>query len=155
MSSFSGEYEGKVDAKGRMVLPSRMKACLPEEFANEIVVKRGFEPCLVVYSMLEWKKVFDKVSGLNEFNKEARNFQRNFLRGSSEVELDSNARFVIPKSLMKYAEIDKEVIVVGVGNRMEIWNPDKYDEYLMTDQDEFSDIAEKFLADKPKNEDNE
>lgn len=147
MSFFSGEYEIKVDAKGRMVLPSRMKACLPEAYSNEIVVKRGFEPCLVIYPMLEWKKVFSKVSGLNEFNKEYRNFQRNFLRGSVEVELDANGRFLIPKTHQRYAGIEKEVVVVGVGNRIEVWDPERYDEFLMSDPDEVSALAEKFLGD--------
>lgn len=146
MSYLSGEYEGKVDAKGRIVLPAKVKAKLPEASGNEIVITRGFEPCLVVYPMLEWKKIHSKVAGLNEFNAEFRRFQRNFFRGNSEADFDANGRFLIPKSMLKYAGIEKEVIVVGIGNRVEIWNPDKYDQYLIQDQGEFSDLAEKFLA---------
>src|SRR6478736_2523529 len=112
MSYFSSEYDCKMDAKGRLVLPARIKANLPEASENSIVITRGFEPCLVVYPMNEWKKVFSKVSGLNEFNEEYRNFQRNFFRGNSEVELDNNGRFLIPKPLLRHAQIDKEVIVV-------------------------------------------
>jgi len=151
MSFFSGEYDGKVDAKGRMVLPAKIKSRLPEANGNEIVIKRGFEPCLVIYTMLEWKKIFSKVSGLNEFSAEYRNFQRNFFRGSSESELDNNGRLLIPKSLMRYAGIEKEVIVVGLGNRIEVWNPERYDKFLIKDQNEFSDLAEKYLSD-PTNE---
>ncbi len=146
MSYFSGEYEGKVDAKGRIVLPSKVKSKLPEASGNEIVITRGFEPCLVVYPSIEWKKIHSKVAGLNEFNAEYRRFQRNFFRGNTEVEFDANGRFLIPKSMLKYASIEKEVIVVGIGNRMEIWDPEAYDKYLIKDQDEFSDLAEKFLA---------
>lgn len=148
MSYFSGEYECKVDAKGRMVLPARIKSNLPEINTSELVVKRGFEPCLVLYPMVEWKKVFSKVAGLNEFNKEYRNFQRNFLRGSTEVELDGSGRLLLPKPMMRYAAIEKEVVVVGMGNRVEVWNPERYDEYLINDQDEFAALAEKFLTEE-------
>jgi MraZ protein len=148
MSHFSSEYECRLDAKGRIVLPAKIKAQLPEASGNNIVVTRGFEPCLVVYPQVEWKKVFSKVSGLNEFNEEYRNFQRNFLRGNTEVDLDSNGRFLIPKTMLKYAQIEKEVIVVGMGNRVELWNASLYEKYLINDQKEFSKLAEKFLGEQ-------
>jgi MraZ protein len=147
MAYFSSEYECKLDAKGRLILPARMKANLPAASGNNIVITRGFETCLVVYPEVEWRKVFSKVAGLNEFNEEYRNFQRNFFRGNTEAELDSNARFVIPKTMMRYAQLENEVIVVGMGNRIEIWNPELYDQFLIKDQKEFSKLAEKFLGD--------
>jgi MraZ protein len=146
MAYFSGEYECKIDAKGRIVLPAKLKAKLPEVNSSELVIKRGFEPCLVIYPMLEWKKVFNKVSGLSEFNKEYRTFQRSFLRGATEVDMDNNGRILLPKTMTKFAEIEEEVIVVGAGNRIEVWNADKYNEYLINDEDQFSDLAQKFLA---------
>lgn len=146
MLFFSGEYECKIDAKGRMVLPAKVKSKMPEVNATEMVVSRGFEPCLVLYPMLEWKKIFSKVSGLNEFNEEYRSFQRNFFRGQTESELDGNGRLLLSKTMLRYAGIEKEVVVVGMGNRIEVWNPDRYDEFLMKDQDEFSKLAEKYLA---------
>ena len=148
MAYFSGEYECKVDAKGRIILPAKMKAKLPEANGNEIVISRGFEPCLVVYPLVEWKKIHSKVAGLNEFNAEYRKFQRNFFRGNTEAELDSNGRFLIPKTMVRFASIEKEVICVGVGNRIEIWNPEQYDEFLLADPQEFSDLAQKYLADE-------
>jgi MraZ protein len=148
MSYFSSEYECKLDAKGRMILPARMKSNLPVDSGNNIVITRGFETCLVVYPEVEWRKVFSKVAGLNEFNEEYRNFQRNFFRGNTEAELDANGRFVLPKSMTKYAQIETEVIVVGMGNRIEIWNPALYDQFLIKDQKEFSKLAEKYLGDK-------
>ena len=146
MLFFSGEYECKIDAKGRMVLPAKVKSKMPEVNSTEMVVSRGFEPCLVLYPMLEWKKIFSKVSGLNEFNEEYRSFQRNFFRGQTESELDGNGRLLLPKTMLRYAGIEKEVVVVGMGNRIEVWNPDRYDEFLMKDQGEFSKLAEKYLA---------
>ncbi len=146
MAYFSGEYECKIDAKGRIVLPAKLKAKLPEVNSSELVIQRGFEPCLVIYPMLEWKKVFNKVSGLSEFDKEFRTFQRNFLRGATEVDMDNNGRILLPRTMTKFAEIDEEVMVVGVGNRLEVWNPDKYEAFLIKDQDQFSDLAQKYLA---------
>ena len=148
MSYLSSEYECKLDAKGRIVLPARIKANLPEISGNVIVLTRGFEPCLVLYPQTEWKKVFSKVSGLNEFNEEYRNFQRNFFRGNTEAELDSNGRFLIPKSLIKHAQLEGDTILVGMGNRVEIWNPDLYDKFLISDQKEFAKLAEKYLGEE-------
>jgi MraZ protein len=152
MSYFSGEYESKLDAKGRLILPARLKANLPVASGNNIVITRGFESCLVLYPELEWRKVFSKVSGLNEFNEEYRNFQRNFFRGMTEAELDNNGRFLLPKTMLKYAQIESEAILVGMGNRIEIWNADLYDQFLIKDQKEFSRLAEKYLGDQKDKE---
>jgi MraZ protein len=146
MSFFTSEYECKLDAKGRLVLPARIKANLPESSPNELVLRRGFEPCLVLYPMLEYKKIFSRIASLNEFNEEYRALQRNFFRGNAEVELDNAGRFLIPKNMLSYAGLDKEVIVVGMGNRVEIWSPQKYEDFLISDPSEFSKLAEKFLS---------
>jgi MraZ protein len=146
MSFFTSEYECKLDAKGRLVLPARIKANLPESSPNELVLRRGFEPCLVLYPMLEYKKIFSRIASLNEFNEEYRALQRNFFRGNAEVELDNTGRFLIPKNMLSYAGLDKEVIVVGMGNRVEIWSPQKYEDFLISDPSEFSKLAEKFLS---------
>ncbi len=146
MSYFSGEYEATLDAKGRLVLPTKLKSALPSETGGNVVLMRGFEPCLVLYPHSEWKKIFEKVASLNEFNEEYRNFQRNFLRGNTELELDSNGRFIVPKSMMKHASIEKDVILVGIGNRIELWNPESYEAFLIKDQKEFSQIAQKVLG---------
>lgn len=146
MAFFTSEYECKLDAKGRLVLPAKIKSNLPETSGGELVVRRGFEPCLVVYPFTEYKKIYAKVASLNEFNEEYRKLQRNFFRGNTQVELDNNGRFLIPKTMLRYAGLDKEVIVVGMGNRIEIWNPDTYEEYLIQDQSEFSKLAEKYLT---------
>src|SRR5436189_6021612 len=108
MTFFTSEYESKLDAKGRMVLPARIKTQLPEGESQELVIRRGFEPCLILYPMVEFKKVFSKISGLNEFNEEYRKLQRNFLSGVVTVELDSNGRFLLPKNMRNYAQIDTE-----------------------------------------------
>lgn len=146
MTFFSGEYECKLDPKGRLLLPSKVKSKLPDSEVVELALVRGFEPCLVIYPMVEWKKIFSRVAGLNEFNAEYRDFQRNFFRGSTEVELDNAGRFLLPKLMQKHAGLDKDAILVGLGNRLELWNPERYEAYLSKDADEFSKQAEKYLS---------
>jgi len=145
MTFFTSEYECKLDSKGRIVLPSRIKAQLPEEGSNELVIRRGFEQCLIVYPMVEFKKVFSKISGLNEFNEEYRKLQRNFLSGVVTVELDNNGRFLIPKNMLTYASIEKDAMLVGTGNKVEVWNPSIYEKHLINDPGELSRLAEKYL----------
>ena len=145
MTFFTSEYESKLDVKGRLVLPSRIKAQLPEVGSNELVIRRGFEQCLVIYPMVEFKKVFSKISGLSEFNEEYRKLQRNFFSGTATVELDNNGRFVVPKNMLTYANIDKDVILVGMGNKVEVWNPSIYEKQLIQDPSELSKLAEKHL----------
>ena len=145
MTFFTSEYECKLDAKGRLVLPARIKSQLPEGESQELAIRRGFEPCLILYPMVEFKKVFSKISGLNEFNEEYRKLQRNFLSGVVTVELDSNGRFLLPKNMLTYAQIDKEAMLVGTGNKVEIWNPSIYEKHQINDPGELSKLAEKHL----------
>ena len=145
MAFFTSEFECKLDAKGRLVLPARIKSGLPEISGNELVVGLGFEKCLVVYPILEFKKIYSKVAGLSEFNPEYRRLQRNFFRGNSVVELDNSGRFLIPRSMLNYAQLEKVVIVVGMGSKVEIWNPKLYQEQLYDNQIEFSENVQKFL----------
>ena len=144
MTFFTSEYESKLDSKGRLVLPSRIKSHLPDG-SNELVIRRGFEQCLIISPMVEFKKVFSKISALNEFNEEFRKLQRNFFSGTATVELDNMGRFVIPKNMLAYAQLDKEVILVGTGNKVEVWNPAIYEKHIIQDPGELSKLAEKYL----------
>ncbi|MBX7125330.1 MAG: division/cell wall cluster transcriptional repressor MraZ [Cyclobacteriaceae bacterium] len=146
MTFFTSEYESKLDAKGRLVLPSRVKAQLPEGAGHELVIRRGFEQCLILYPMVEFKKVFSRISGLSEFNEEYRKLQRNFFSGTATVEMDGNGRFLIPKNMLTYAGLDKDVILVGMGNKVEVWNPAVYEKHLIKDPSELSKLAEKYLT---------
>ncbi|MGC4021358.1 MAG: division/cell wall cluster transcriptional repressor MraZ [Cyclobacteriaceae bacterium] len=144
MTFFTSEYECKLDAKGRLVLPSRIKSQLPDD-SRELVIRRGFEQCLIIYPLVEFKKVFSKISGLNEFNEENRKLQRNFLSGVVTVELDGNGRFLIPKNMLTYANIDKDVMLVGTGAKVEAWNPSIYEKHIIQDPSELSKLAQKHL----------
>lgn len=147
MSFFTGEYDCKLDAKGRLALPAKVRAALPDVANQELVLRRGFESCLILYPMIEYKKIINRVRSLSEFNEEYRKFQRSFFRGNAEVELDSAGRINIQKRMLEYADLTKEVVLVGLGNRVEIWSPDLYEENLINDAAEYSKLAEKYLAD--------
>lgn len=144
MTFFTSEFECKLDAKGRLVLPSRIKSQLPEGSA-EMVIRKGFEPCLILYPVVEFKKVFSKISGLSEFNEEYRKLQRNFLSGVVTVELDNNGRLLIPRNLLTYAQLDKDALLVGIGSKVELWNPAVYEKHQITDPSELSKLAGKYL----------
>lgn len=144
MTFFTSEHESKLDAKGRLVLPARIKAQLPDG-EQELVIRKGFEQCLILYPTVEFKKVFSKISSLSEFNEEYRKLQRNFLSGVVTVELDTNGRFLLPRNMLAYAQLDKEVTLVGTGNKVEIWNPSIYEKHLINDPGELSKLAEKYL----------
>lgn len=149
MAIFTGEYDCKMDTKGRLVLPSRMKSAMPspatDDGSIEVMLRRGFEPCIILYPIAEFKKLYSRIVGLNEFNEENRTLQRNFFRANVQVELDSMGRFLVPKPMIRHAQLEKEVVVAGVGNRIEIWQPELYDQFLMSDQKEFSALAQKYL----------
>ena len=145
MAFFTSEYECKLDAKGRLVLPAKIKANLPEVSGNELVIMKGFDPSLVVYTMMEYKKIHNKFAGLSDFDAAQRKLKRQFFKSVAPVELDGTGRFLIPKAWIEHAKLEKEVIVIGTGNTIEIWNPSVYDNYLIEDSEEYSMMAKKFL----------
>ena len=144
MSFFTSEYDCKLDAKGRLALPSRVRSVLPEVNGNELVLRRGFDPCLVLYTALEYKKINARLSSLSEFNDEHRRFQRSFFRGHMDVELDSAGRILIPRAMLAHASIEKEALLIGVGNYVEIWNPEVLESESIPDAD-MSELAQKYL----------
>ncbi|HLT08932.1 MAG TPA: division/cell wall cluster transcriptional repressor MraZ [Cyclobacteriaceae bacterium] len=145
MRRFTSNYVCKLDAKGRLVLPARLKAAIPENNGATLMLMHYFEPCLAIYTLEEFDITADKIAGLNEMKKEDRNIQRNFFRRVVEVELDSAGRILIPKNMLEAVKIDKEVMAVGAGNRVELWNPGVYQaNYDMEDEeltDQVQDIS--------------
>ena len=149
MSFFTGEYDCKLDAKGRLVLPSRIKANLPEASVNTeshgLVLSKGLDPNIIIYPILEYKKIHNRISSLNDFNPEQRSFKRNFFRNILQVELDSNGRFLIPKSMLQHAQLEKEAVIVGMGNIIELWSPKVYENFLINDPQQYSELAQKYM----------
>ena len=147
MTFFTSEFECKLDAKGRLVLPSKLKSNLPAASIRQIVIRKGFEPNLIIYPLNQYKKLHNKISSLNEFNTEQRKLKRNFFSSIVQVELDNNGRFLIPKNMLTHAKIDKKVIICGMGNVIEIWNNKIYKKYLINDSETYSELAQKYLDD--------
>jgi len=147
MSLFTGEYECKLDTKGRLVLPSRIKSRLPEVSGNQLVLSLGLEPCLVLYPLVEYRKISSRVASMNEFSEELRHLQRNFFRRIAEIELDNAGRLLVPKTMAKYANLEKDIMLVGMGNRVELWNTQAYERFIINDTAEFSKLAQKHLTD--------
>ena len=145
MAFFTSEHECKLDAKGRLVLPSRLKSVLPEASKKSIIIRKGFEPNLIIYPLHEFQNIYTRINSLNEFSSEQRKLKRNLFSSISQVDLDSNGRFLLPKSMIFHTGLKKDVILVGMGNVIELWSPDNYKKYLINDANEFSKLAQKYL----------
>ncbi len=132
---FMGQYNHTIDAKGRLIIPSKFRDLLGEEF----VVTKGMDGCLFVYANEDWAAFEQKLTSLPLINKEARKFARFFLAGASQVEVDKQGRILIASNLRTFAELDKEVVLVGVGSRIEIWSQEKWES--MDFDDDMDDIS--------------
>ena len=141
---FMGEYHHSIDEKGRIIIPSKFR----NELGTSFIVTRGIENCLFVYSLPEWDKIVTKLNKLPFTKKDARNFTRFFLSGASVVELDKQGRINIASTLTDYAKLEKDCVVLGVGDRLEIWSNDLWNNFFNENRDNLSDIAENlFTAD--------
>ena len=145
MAFFTGEHECKLDAKGRLVLPARLKSVLPEASKKSIIIRKGFEPNLIIYSLHEFQNIYTRISSLNEFSSEQRKLKRKLFSSISQVDLDSNGRFLLPKGMIQHCNINKDVILVGMGNIIELWSPSNYNKNLISNTEEFSKLAQKYL----------
>ncbi len=133
-----GEYEHSLDAKGRLIMPAKLRTDMGEKF----IITKGLDGCLFVFSQIEWSNFESKLKELPLTNKNARDFVRFFLSGATECEIDKQGRFLLVNTLRKYAEITKEVIIIGVGTRLEIWNKDKWKKYNSNENISADTIAE-------------
>jgi len=148
MTGFLGEYEVRLDAKGRFLLPSGFKKQLPEG-ESPFVLNRGFEKCLSLYTHESWEPLFKKLSLLNDFDPEVRKFKRFFLNGATPVELDTAGRILLPKNLMEYAGLDKDIVLVSSIDKIEIWDKTKYQEFFDNFSPEsFSNLAKEVMGNK-------
>ncbi|MBO4678440.1 MAG: division/cell wall cluster transcriptional repressor MraZ [Lachnospiraceae bacterium] len=133
---FKGEFNHTIDEKGRLIIPAKLR----EGLGNEFVVTRGLDGCLFGYNNSEWEIFEDKLRKLPITNKDARTFQRYMLAGAASVEVDKQGRILLPQNLRNDAKLEKDVVLIGVGSRIEIWNKDIYEE--ATAVDNMENIAE-------------
>ena len=138
MNMFIGEYHHTIDDKGRIIIPAKFREALGDMF----IVTRGIENCLFIYSIESWNKICEKLNSLPFTKKDARVFTRFFMSGATEVELDKQGRANISSPLIKYANINKDCVIIGTGDRLEIWAQESWDDFFDSTKDNMSDIAE-------------
>ena len=137
---FMGEYHHTIDDKGRIIIPSKLRYDLGEEF----ILTKGLDGCLFVYSKDEWNNIAQKYKNLPN-TKDARNYLRFFLSGAVVCNFDKQGRINITPPLVKYADLIKDCVIIGVNDRLEIWSKERFEQFLATNEDIISDIADKLF----------
>ena len=149
-----GTYECKSDAKGRIMLPSALKKQLSSVMQDGFVIKRSvFNNCLEMYPMKEWDTMAAQVNQLNRFIKKNIDFIRSYMSGLKVVEADGNGRILIPKNLIVFAGIDKEIVLTASVNVIEIWDKLQYEETIKSTLKDFGKLAEEVMGNQPKEKD--
>ena len=133
-----GEYHHNIDDKGRIIIPSKIR----EELGENIIVTRGLEDCLFIYSEQEWSLIVSKLKTLPFTKKDARSFTRMFLSGATVTEFDKQGRIKISSPLIDYASLEKECVIIGVNDRLEIWSKEKWDKFVTDSKEDLSDLAD-------------
>lgn len=147
MTQFLGEFEVNMDAKGRISFPVALRRQVAKEAEEKFVLKKGFEDCLALYPMDEWKKVAAQINQLNPYIKKNRDFIRSFFKGVVEIELDSAGRIQLPKRLLDLVGIEKECVLFAHGHSVEIWSVKKFESmHNDIDADEMNKLAEDVMG---------
>ena len=136
-----GEFHHNIDEKGRLIIPSKIRYELGEKF----IITRGLDKCLFVYPISEWENIIKKYRELPN-TKDARNFMRFFLSGASECEFDKQGRINISSPLVNYASLNRECVIIGVNDRIEIWSKEMWDGFINENEENFSDIADHLFS---------
>ena len=153
MKTLIGTYECKVDAKGRLMLPTSLKKQLGSLEEGFVLKRSVFQPCLELFPMSEWNKMMLKINKLNRFNKKNDDFIRRFTAGVKMIEIDATGRLLIPKDLVFFAQIDKDIVLNSAINIIEIWDKDKYENAIENATDDFADLAEEVMGNLNDDED--
>lgn len=147
MNILTGTYECKADIKGRLMLPVALKKQLAGSMGNGFVLKRAvFQPCIELYSAQEWEALMQKVNKLNRFKKKNNDFIRRFTAGVKVVDLDASGRLLIPKDLLGFAKIEKEIVVSSAVSIVEIWDKTQYEKAIDDAASDFAALAEEVMG---------
>ena len=153
MINIIGTYECKADAKGRVMFPSALKKQLNSVMKEGFVIKRSvFNKCLEIHPMLEWNVVVGQVNKLNRFVKKNNDFIRSYMSGLKVVDVDSSGRFLIPRDLFLFANIDREIVLSSSVNMIEIWDKNQYEISVAETLQGFGDLAEEVMGNQPKDD---
>lgn len=143
-----GEYECKVDAKGRFLFPSTLLSFFPEEEQKEFVINKSMDSCLILYPMDVWEKEIQKIYSKNQFMEKNRAFARMFQSGAQPVHLDNQKRILIPKKLLEVSGIQNDIVLIGAYDRIEIWSKERFEDWLNRNQHEFTSLSEEVMKDE-------
>lgn len=147
LNTIVGTYECKVDAKGRLMMPAPLKKQLASSLQDGFVLKRSvFQPCLELYPMEEWNLMMQKINKLNRFVKKNNDFIRRFTAGVKVVEIDALGRLLVPKDLVAFSSISKDVVFSSAVNIVEIWDKDLYEKSISGEDMDFADLAEEVMG---------
>ena len=147
MNSIIGTYECKIDAKGRLMIPAALKKQLAGSLQDGFVLKRSvFQPCLELYPMNEWNLMMQKINKLNRFVKKNNDFIRRFTAGVKVVEIDALGRLLVPKDLMSFSQISKDIVLSSAVNIVEVWDKELYEKSIAGDDIDFADLAEDVMG---------
>lgn len=150
MINIIGTYECKADAKGRVMFPAALKKQLQKVLGDGFVIKRSvFNHCLEIHPMQEWNEVVGQVNKLNRFVKKNNDFIRSYMAGLKVVDVDGSGRFLIPKDLLSFAGLQKQIVLSSSVNRIEIWDKDKYESSVAESLKDFGDLAEEVMGNQP------
>ena len=153
MKTLIGTYECKVDAKGRLMLPTSLKKQLGSLDEGFVLKRSVFQPCLELFPMSEWNKMMLKINKLNRFVKKNNDFIRRFTAGVKMLEIDTTGRLLIPKDLVVFSKIDKDIVLNSAINIIEIWDKDLYENAVENATDDFADLAEEVMGNLNDDED--
>jgi MraZ protein len=142
---FYGEYIHSIDRKGRIILPAKFREVAKSHFFEKFFVTRGLDKCLFMFSEEEWRIQENKFKSVSFTKQQARTFNRLYFSGAVEINFDTQGRILLPQYLKDYAGIKKDVVIVGVSNRIEIWSKDCWSEYYGNSRQSFEEIAEKLM----------
>ena len=142
---FYGEYVHSIDRKGRLILPSKFREVAKSNFIEKFFITRGLDKCLFMFSEEEWRSQEQKFKIIPFTKQQARTFNRLYFSGAQEVIVDKQGRILIPQYLKDFAQIKRDIVVVGVSNRIEIWSKDLWEKFYGDSRQSFEDIAEKLM----------
>lgn len=143
MSSFKGSYGYSVDAKGRVNIPAKLRKFVSPDANDTFVVTRGYEQCLFLYPLDEWTALEQSIRRLSPSNSQHRYFTRTLLQYATESQLDSQSRISIPKELLQFAGVEDQVLILGVLERIELWNPGTHEAYLRSQTESYENVAQR------------
>ncbi|MCX8055722.1 MAG: division/cell wall cluster transcriptional repressor MraZ [Ignavibacteria bacterium] len=150
MAFFKGQETYSIDNKGRVNIPAKMRKSLSPEANDTFAITRGLDKCITAYPIDEWKKYEEKFANLNQYDEKNRYFLRMLLMWSEEVALDAQQRITLPRKLLEFAGIESKVMIVGMGDHIEFWNPDEFENYLNKFNEPYEKVAEQVFSDSMK-----